>query len=61
LCGEGEEARVKQTNQRVSRNRKNTGDVSRFGFGQLRRRAPPWEGLSTGESVADGAPGEESP
>ena len=53
LCGEGEEARVKQTNQRVSRNRKNTGDSSRFGFGQLQRVRLPGRGPAFGESEAD--------
>ena len=58
LCGEGEEARVKQTNQRVSRNRKNTGDFVKIRSRTVAKSAPPREGLSAVECVADGAPGE---
>ena len=61
MSGEGDEARIGRQTRGGYETEKTLVTLTRFGVGQLRRRAPPREGLSTGESGADGCAGREHP
>jgi hypothetical protein len=51
----------RRTNKRELRNGKNTGDSVKIRSRTVAKTCASREGLSIGESGADGAPGEESP